>query len=746
MKSVRQTLCIVVLLLVSLPALSARNRKPITPEIGFKSPPIQLTKKLPDITGWQDDGTYIESIKKEGDTLARPHFVDAKSGKEKGEKKPDVRWDDFRSVVPDGFEVAKPSISNRKNTLHIWSKANDLYLLDAGKKEFKRLTNNSSEEKNPTFSPTGDWVAFTRDHDLFAIDLSAGKEYRFTNDGTDAVYSGYAAWVYYEEIFGRRTRHKAFWWSTDGNKLAFYRFDETNVPVFPIYNSAGQHGNLERTHYPEVGDPNPQVRIGIVDIDGCSITWADFNEKDDQYFGAPFWTPDSKQLWVQWMNRRQNDLKIYSIDCGSGGKKEITDETQDSWVDWYDDIHFLKNDKGFIVKSDRDGWAHFYLHAMDGALKNRITEGKWQVEELVYVDDGRGALYFTAEREASTRTDLYRIGLDGKGLERLTFGGYTHDVSMSPQGSYFITTYSNVSTPTKKAICDSDGRMLRELGDSYQKDMDEYDIAQRRLFEIPTSDGCNLPAIIMLPPNMDSTKRYPVLISVYGGPGSRNVSDSWQLLMTNQALASEGLIQFTLDHRASKHFGKAGAALMYHNLGKWELNDYKEGVKWLREQPFVDSTRICITGGSYGGYVTCMALTAGADYFPYGIANYSITDWRLYDTHYTERYMGTPTDNPDGYRNGSVIPYVNDYKGLLRIVHGSTDDNVHCQNSLQLADTLEASGKHFELMIYPNERHGWGPPKSEHQRMETMRFYYDHLLKKEFPEELFKMSAGRRQG
>lgn len=746
MKSLRHLLCIVIFLLLSLPVLSAQNRKLITPEIGFKFPPTQLTKKLPDITGWQDDKTYVESIKKEGDTLARPYLIDAKSGKEKREKKPDVNWDDFKSIVPDSFDVTKPLISNQKNTLHIWSKAHDLYLLDVQKKEFKRLTNNSSEEKNPIFSPTRDWVAFTRDNNLFAIDLGTGKEYQYTNDGTDAVYSGYSAWVYYEEIFGHRTHYRAFWWSPDGKKLAFYRFDETNVPVFPLYNSTGQHGNLERTHYPEVGDPNPQVKIGIVDIAGCNTTWADFNEKDDQYFGTPFWTPDSKQFWVQWMNRKQNDLKIYSIDLGTGGKKEITDETQDSWVDWYHDVHFLQNNKGFIVKSDKDGWAHFYLHAMDGALKNRITEGKWQVAELVYLDYGHNTLYFTAQKEASTRTDLYEIKLDGKGLKRLTFGDYTHNVSMSPKGSFFLTTYSNVSTPTKKAICNSDGKMLRELGDSYQKDMDGYDIAQRRLFEIPTPDGYNLPAIIMLPPNMDSTKRYPVLISIYGGPGSENVSDSWQLLMTNQALASEGLIQFTLDHRASGHFGKAGVALMYHNLGKWEMNDYIEGVKWLRKQPFVDSTRICITGGSYGGYVTCMALTAGADYFPYGIANYSVTDWKLYDTHYTERYMGTPVDDPDGYKNGAVITYVNNYKGLLRIVHGSTDDNVHYQNSLQFVDTLETLGKHFEFMTYPNERHGWGPPKSDHQRMENMRFYYNYLLKKAFPEELFKKNASHKQG
>ena len=730
------------LIFVTLTVLAqAQGKKPITPEVGYKMPAMKLTKELPTIKGWQDDKTYIESIKKEGEEKAKTYLIDAKSGKEKGEKQPDVKWDDFKSIVGDDFDAASPTLSNEKNTMHIYTKDNDLYLLDVQKKEFKRLTNNTSEEKNPTFSPAGDWIAFTRDNNLFAIDLTTGKEYQYTNDGTDVIYSGWAAWVYYEEIFGRPTHYRAFWWSPDGKKLAFYRFDETKVPMFPIYNSRDQHGTLERTHYPKVGDPNPMVRIGIVDIASSKTTWGDFNENDDQYFGTPFWTPDSKQFWVQWMNRKQNDLKIISVDLATGAKKEIMHETQPSWVDWYEDVHFLEKNKGFILKTDVDGWMHFYLYSMEGKLINRITEGKWQVSSLLHVNEDDGVIYFTAKKEASTRTDLYKVKLNGKKLTRLTFGEYTHSVSLSTDGSYFITTYSNVSTPSKKAICNDDGKILRELGDSYQKDLDEYQLAKRELFTIPTADGYKLPAIIMLPPNLDSTKKYPVLISVYGGPGAASVADGWSLSMSNQALASEGLIQLSVDNRGSGHFGKERVALMYHNLGKWEMNDFIEAVKWLRSMPFVDPARICITGGSYGGYSTAMALTAGADYFPYGIASFSVIDWRLYDSHYTERFMGTPEDNPEGYKTSSVMNYVSNYKGLMRIVHGSTDDNVHFQNSLQLADTLQNLNKHFEFMVYPNERHGWGPPKSDHSRMENMRFYYQYLLGKEFPAELFKKEA-----
>jgi dipeptidyl-peptidase-4 len=242
---------------------------------------------------------------------------------------------------------------------------------------------------------------------------------------------------------------------------------------------------------------------------------------------------------------------------------------------------------------------------------------------------------------------------------------------------------------------------------------------------------------LTLPPHLDQTKKYPVLISIYGGPNAGTVADGWRMNIQSQGLATEGLIQLAVDHRASGHFGKEGVALMYRNLGKWEMNDYIEAVKWLRSKPYVDSTKICITGGSYGGYVTCMALTYGADYFQYGVANFSVTDWKLYDTHYTERYMNTPSENPEGYAFGSVITHAAKYKGLLRIVHGTTDDNVHMQNTLQLVDTLENLGKHFELMVYPNERHGWGPPKSDHLRMESIRFYYKYLLEKEFPEKSF---------
>ncbi|HXX65437.1 MAG TPA: prolyl oligopeptidase family serine peptidase, partial [Bacteroidota bacterium] len=345
-----------------------------------------------------------------------------------------------------------------------------------------------------------------------------------------------------------------------------------------------------------------------------------------------------------------------------------------------------------------------------------------------------------ARKESSTRTDLYSVKLDGSGLRRLTSGPYTHTVKASPSGKYFISTYSNVSTPPRMSIFTGEGRLVRDLGDAKTAEFDKYAIARTELFTIQTPDGYALPVEWTLPLDFDRSKKYPVLISVYGGPNSPTVSDTWKG-MANQWLAMEGLITMSIDHRGSGHFGKKGTALMKNCLGKWEMHDYEEGVKWLRTTGFVDTTKICITGGSYGGYVTCLALTEGADYFTHGVALFSVTDWILYDSHYTERYMGLPSENTQGYKDASPLSYADKYKGVIRIVHGTLDDNVHMQNSLQLVSKLEDLGKHFELMIYPEQRHGWGGVKSTHLQNETYRFYYRYLLEKPFPEKLFEKAS-----
>ena len=715
-----------------LSPLHAQEKKRLTFEQIFRNVEPHLIKELPRIAGWVDDTHFLEVKKKEGDETAKVYSVDVKSGKETLYR--DLAQ--YQSLVDSGLSVSNPVSENESYTRLIYVKDGNLYFLDTRKREFKRLTRSEGEEMNPLLSPDGNCVAFTRDNNLFSVDVNTGKEIQYTNDASDVVYNGWASWLYMEEILGRPTHYRAFWWSPDGKRLAFFRTDESKVPVFPLYNAEGIHGLVEHQRYPEAGDPNPEIRVGIVPVEGGSTTWADFNEHDDQYFGTPYWMPDGKNLVVQWMNRGQDTLELFMVDAATGTKKVVYIEHQPSWVDWIKTIHLFKNRKEFILKSDRDGWAHLYLYSIDGTLEAQITRGKWQVSDLLFVDELRRIAYFTARKEASTRTDLYKSGLDGEGLERLTFGDYSHSVNLSPQASYFITTYSNVSTPSRMALLTNGGKLVRELGDSKTAEFDRFALGKTELFRVNTPDSFALPVRWTLPVDFDSSTRYPVLIDVYGGPGSGTVFETWGGIR-QQWWSNEGLIQMSMDHRGSGHFGKEGVALMYRHLGKWEMNDYIEVVKWLRKQPFIDSTRICITGASYGGYVTCMALTYGADYFTFGIASSSVTDWKLYDTHYVERYMDAPSENPEGYAGGSVMTYVPRYKGLLRIVHGTMDDNVHMQNAIQLVSALEDHNKHFELMIYPGGRHGWGGRKAVHSRNENYRFYYRYLLRKDFPEDLF---------
>lgn len=732
----RMVLCALALF-VCVQASEAQAKKQLTAEQIFGGKAPQFTAPLPRITGWDDDSTYLEIKKNEGDERAKTYRIDARTGQERGVKT-EVNLDDYKDVLGKDFVAGQFADATSDRSVVIYEKDNDLYLFTPATKTLTRLTQSPAEEKNPTLSPNAAFVAFTRANDLYAIDLKTNKETRYTTDGSDLVYSGWASWVYYEEILGRPSRYRAFWWAPDSRRLAFYRFDDSPVPMFPIYNSVGQHGFLEQTRYPKAGDPNPYVRVGIVPVTGGPITWVPINEKDDQYFGPPTWTADGKSFLIQWMNRGQDNLKILAVNPTTGAASELYDETQSSWIDWYENIPFVKTRGGFILMSDKDGWSHLYYHGNDGSLTARLTTGRWSVRSIELIDEEHSIVYFTATREASTRTDLYSVRLDGSDLRRITFGEYTHRVQVSPGGSYIITTHSNVSTPPRMALLDKAGTVVRQIADSKTSELDAYELAATELIRIPTADGYQLPALVTLPIGLDPAKKYPVLISIYGGPNAGTVADGWRLSMSTQWLAREGMIQISVDHRGSGHFGKEGVALMHRNLGKWEMHDYIEAVRWLMSKPYVDTTKICITGGSYGGYVTAMALTYGSDFFTHGIASSSVIDWRLYDTHYTERYMDTPAENPEGYAFGSVLTHAKNYKGHLRIVHGTMDDNVHLQNSIQLVDTLQNLNRSFELMLYPGERHGWGPPKSNHTRVETARFYYQYLLEKPFPEELYR--------
>ena len=706
-----------ILFVAAITSSSFAQKKELTTDQYFKSNFKGITQSLPIFSKWLNDNQFI--YQKDSKKIV----VDCKTGKEREATEADTKTE----------IAAKPSVYSKNEDLFIKLNGTDV-----------QLTNDKEEEVNASMSPDGNYVAYTKKNNLYTVNISTKKETALTADGSDVILNGYASWVYTEEILGRVSHYKSFWWSPDSKHIAYFRTDDSPVPVFTITDGNGQHGYVETVRYPKVGDSNPEVKVGIVSPDGGNTAWADFNAKDDQYFGAPYWTNDGSALWVQWMNRLQNNLKIWSVNPADGTKKEVYAETQKTWIqleDGYERLHFLQNNKSCIIESDQTGWNHLYLYDNAGKLINAVTSGKFTVTDLNYVDEKNKLVYFTARsRENTARNDFYKVGMDGKNLQRLTFGEYNHaNINLSPNGSYFITTYSNSATPNKMTLVSNKGKIIKEIGDAKGAEFDNYELAKTELVRVKSADGLyDLPMKITWPVNMDKNKKYPVLISIYGGPNAGTCWDSWSLGGNQQWYAKEGLIQVVMDHRASGHFGKEGVNYMYHNLGYWEMQDYSSMVKWLEANGNADPTKICITGFSYGGYMTCYALTYGSDVFTHGMAGGSVTDWTYYDTHYTERYMGTPANNPEGYKTSSVLTHAGKYKGGLQLVHGIIDDNVHLQNSINFISKLQDDKKDFEFMPYSGSRHGWPGNKWLHYLNMKTRFIYKNLLEKEVPKSMLK--------
>jgi len=688
----------------------------------------RLIKRLPSVNSWLDANHYFETRtdSASGDKLLVD--INVLTGKEKVF----VDYSSWKKELPKGFDIQKNVGSSKDKTKYIFLKDNDLYFLDTEKSNFKQVTKDSTEKHNPRLSPNGKFIAYTSGHNLYVADIENGTVKKLTNDGSDVIYNGWASWVYMEEILERSSHYAAFWWSPDSKDIAYLRFDDSPVPKFPLYHEEGVHGYIEWERYPKVGDPNPKVKLGIADIKSAKTVWADLDYTKDQYIAWPFWTVDSKQLFFQVLNRDQNHLIIYSANPNTGKKEVIYEERQNTWVEFYEDLYFLKDGSGFILRSDKSGWRNLYLYDMKGKFRNRITDVNWQVDAIKLVDERSKKVYFQGTGKNSTESHLFVVNLDGSELKQLTKESGTHRTTVSPEGKYFIDKYDNYKTPAKLAIFNGKGNLVKMLGNSRTAEMDDYNLGKVEMFTIPTKDGFNLPAKWYLPPNFDPAKKYPVLFYVYGGPGIKTVRNSFARFFYPYYLAQQGIIFIRVDQRGSGHYGKTGMNFMYRNLGKWAMNDFITAAKWARSLPYVDTTKIAITGGSYGGYVTAMAMTYGADYFNYGIAKYSVTDWRLYDDIYTERYMDLPKDNPEGYKFGSVMTHADKYKGFMLITHGTIDNNVHMQNTLQLVNKLENLDKDFQMMLYPGERHGYRFPKVLHSFKNNMKFWFNNLLNKKF--------------
>ena len=681
-------------------------------------------QSLPQITGWLDGEHWLET------RAGKVWKVRAADGTATLHQDPAT----LAQIAPTGLTNNPVAARTADDTLRIYLVSGDIWSVDLTARSSRRLTQTVAAEENPTLSPDGKQLAYTRGGNLFTYDLLAHLERQLTSDGSDTIRNGYASWVYFEEILGRGSNYRAFWWSPDSTRLAFLRFDDAPVPVFPIYWADGQHGKLEQQRYPKAGDPNPLVQVGAVVASGGKVTWMQFPPAADHYLAWISWSPDSAKVAIQWMNREQDTIRVLHGDPKAGTVSTLFEEKQASWVSWYEDLTTLTNGD-MIVRSDVDGWDHLYLRGADGAMKRQLTTGAWRVRSILHVDEAAGVVYVTAQPGTigqTWNTEVRRVRLDGSGTDPLTTVPGTYQVRMAPDGKHFLATRSSVSEPPVITLHRADGTVVREVASARGEAAATYAWGKAEVFTIPSGDGYDLPASWVLPPDFDRKKSYPVVVSIYGGPDAGTVRNSWASTQAHY-WAQRGVIWMSLDHRGSGHHGKKGVALMHRNLGTWEMHDYGKAAEWLRTQPFVAKDRIAITGGSYGGYTTLMALTKAAPAFNFGLASAPVSDWRLYDTVYTERYMDRPIDNPDGYRNGAVLTYIDKYVGGLRLTHGTIDDNVHMQNSMQVVDWLTEHDKPFELMVYPDSRHGLQASQRKHSAREAHDFWVRTLLGGKLP-------------
>ncbi len=646
-------------------------------------------------------------------------------------------YKEYNIITGVSAEVEKPSEVKRAT---VFIKDGDIVYSDENGAE-SIITKTSCEERNPELSPDGKRIAFTRENDLYSIAIDGAGEMRYTFDGTELIMNGWASWVYYEEILGRPSRYKAFWWSPDSKSIAFMRFDDTNVPMFPIYEASGKHGKIVQTRYPKAGDENPRVKIGFADVDAGGVIWGDFNENEDQYFGTPYWNSNSNELLVQWMDRDQSNFVLYSVKKVSGEKRVVYKEHQNSWIDWLEEVRF--GNEGFYFVRDFELWEQIYFQSYDGKKLIKLTDGKnWGIRFTDFNEQER-VLYFTSRRETSERGDFYQLswnkGMNKREIKRLSKGSWNFtSVILSPDKKHYVANVSSVSDPTSTLVVSLSKKGVVKEGEHIviqdaAEGADLSIIPMAEMLFITTEDGYRLPASVIWPENMDKNRRYPVIVNMYGGPNSGTVMDTWRNPSDETKFwYKKGVIQISIDHRASGHCGKEGLNFIHRNLGKQEIEDYILWAKYLHSLPFVNKEKIGITGFSYGGTMTILALTEGAEYFRFGVAGGGVYDWHLYDSHYTERYMDTPQANPEGYKNTSVLGKVSKYRSesgsRLYITHGTSDDNVHFQNTLQLIDALQRSGKQFELMIYPGGMHGYRGAQSIHDREATRSFWLKNLF------------------
>jgi dipeptidyl-peptidase 4 len=674
---------------------------------------------------WAPDGkrfSYIEVKRNGNDAVLELWTMDAASGERKvlvsaatlksvtqPEKAKTTQGTGLARVEADNYQWSPDSGSL------LFIGTNSMVLLDLKTMAVKPVVSSEHEIEDPKFSPNGQWVSFSRDANLFAVSLASGETKTLTTGGSEEVLKGKLDWVYPEELDLRT----AYWWSPDSSKIAYYEMDERPVTQYAIMDMSAPTGGTEYTRYPLAGQANPIVRVGVVPVTGGETKWMDTGTNTDVYLARVDWLPDSKQVAIQRLNRAQNQLDLLFCDVASGASTTALTETDKYWINIGDDLYFFSDNKRFLWSSERTGYRHLYLYNNSGKQLAQLTSGDWGISDTggfgpgavnhPGVDEKHGYVYFMTNKDDVKETNLYRVSLNDKSLTRITKESGYNAANLSPALSGFVHSYSNAATPTRQELCRMDGTPVAVLNEGKVPALTEYKISPLEFVQVTADDGTKLNASIIKPVNFDPSKKYPVYVSVYGGPHVQMVQNRWGgfFFLFHEVLAQKGYVVFELDNRGSWGRGHAFETPIYHQMGKVELQDQVAGVKYLESLGYVDPARIGISGGSYGGYMTLEALFNASDVYKVGVAHAPVTDWKFYDTIYTERYMGTPQNNPEGYKASAPLNQAENLKGKLMLVHGTGDDNVHFANSVALLNALIDSGRYpDQLMVFPGRGHG----------------------------------------
>ncbi len=608
------------------------------------------------------------------------------------------------------------------------------YLYNMKTKKLIALAKNDPELQNAALSPEGKWVAYVKNNNLYVAEVENGESRQLTFDGSEDILNGVFDWVY-EEEFGRADAYR---WSPDGQKIAFWRTDQARVKTFYLLDELPRYSRPIPLKYPKVGEQNAIVKIGVVDITTGKTAWVDIGENDDIYIPRIDWTNSSRTLAIQRLNRKQNQLELLLADADSGGSRVILTDADPAWVSVGNDFIYLKQSERFVWTSEKSGYRHIYLSDYSGREIAQLTHGDWEAGSVIGVDEQGGWVYFYGRKGSPIEQHIYRATLAGQGLQRISPAPLTwHRADFSPDFSHYVAFSSDARTSTQISLRKSDGSPVRVLEENRIEALAEYDMVYPEFLTVTASDGMQLNAWMMKPADFDPAKKYPVIVYGYGGPGSQTVTNQWaggeafhslQRTLWHQFMTDNGYIIFSLDNRGTGGRGKAFKNLAYGDISKWAVEDQIEGAKYLAGLPYVDASRIGFWGWSGGGYLTCMMLTRGAEYFAAGVAVASVTDFRNYDTIWTERYMGLLSDNREGYEAADVLNYADLLKGRLLLIHGGGDDNVHPQNTSQLVEKLIAANKQFDLMLYPNRNHGISGGNASRHLYSLMARYFEENL------------------